>query len=362
MLYYLLYPLRDLWFGFNVFKYITFRAAMAALTAFLLSVILGPLVINWLKKIKFGQYIRKEHVESIHGLHAHKEGTPTMGGLLIIMAITVSTLLWAEIANRYVLITLAAFLWLGGVGFADDYIKIVKKRNLGLKAGTKLLCQASLGAALGAYIMFFAPIPTELAIPFTKHLVLNLGLFYILFVIIVMTSASNAVNLTDGLDGLAIGCTIVSAIAYAILSYIAGNFKISDYLNVFYLEGSGELTVFCAAMIGAGLGFLWYNSYPATVFMGDTGSLALGGALGVVAVFIKKELLLFLVGGIFVIEALSVVLQVAYFKLTKKRLFLMSPIHHHFQLLGWSESKITIRFWIVAIALAMFSLASLKLQ
>ncbi len=362
MLYYLLYPLRDLWFGFNVFKYITFRAAMAALTAFLLSVILGPLVINWLKKIKFGQHIRKEHVESIHGLHAHKEGTPTMGGLLIIMAITVSTFLWAEIANRYVLITLAAFLWLGAVGFADDYIKIVKKRNLGLKAGTKLLCQAALGAALAAYIMFFAPIPTELAVPFTKHLVLNLGLFYILFVIIVVTSASNAVNLTDGLDGLAIGCTIVSAIAYAILSYIAGNFKVSDYLNVFYLEGSGELTVFCAAMIGAGLGFLWFNSYPATVFMGDTGSLALGGALGVVAVFIKKELLLFFVGGIFVIEALSVVLQVAYFKLSKKRLFLMSPIHHHFQFLGWSESKITIRFWIVAIALAMFSLATLKLQ
>ncbi|MCM8760654.1 MAG: phospho-N-acetylmuramoyl-pentapeptide-transferase [Candidatus Omnitrophica bacterium] len=362
MLYYIFYPLRDIWFGFNVFKYITFRAAMAALTAFFISLALGPLIIGWLKRIKFGQYIRKEYVESIHAMHKHKEGTPTMGGLLIILAITVSTFLWAEIANQYVLVTLAAFLWLGMVGFADDYIKIRKKRNLGITAGIKLLNQIALGMVLAVYIMLFTPIPPSIAVPFVKHFTVNLGLLYALFVIIVVTSASNAVNLTDGLDGLAIGCTVVSAIAYAILSYIAGNFKVSDYLNVFYLEGSGELAIFCSAMVGAGLGFLWFNAYPANIFMGDTGALALGGGLGVVAILIKKELLLFLVGGIFVIEALSVVLQVILLKLTKRRLFLMSPIHHHFQLLGWSESKITIRFWIVAIMLTLFSLATLKLQ
>jgi len=362
MLYHFLYPLREIWFGFNVFKYITFRAAMAALTAFLVSIIFGPFVIKWLKGLSFGQHIRREHVESLYDLHKHKQGTPTMGGLLILLAITVSTLLWADIANQYVLLTLAAFLWLGAVGFADDYVKIVKKRNLGLRAGMKLLGQVSLGVLLALYVMRFTPIPTELSVPFTKHFILNLGLWYILFVVLVLASASNAVNLTDGLDGLAIGCTIIAALSYAILSYVAGNFKASDYLNVFYLEGSGELTVFCAAMVGAGLGFLWFNSPPANVFMGDTGSLALGGGLGVVAIFIKKELLLFLVGGIFVIEALSVVLQVVWFKTTKKRLFLCSPIHHHFQLLGWPETKVTIRFWIVAIVLALFSLATLKLQ
>ena len=362
MLYYLFYPLRDIWFGFNVFKYITFRAAMASLTAFLISLIFGPIIIKWLKKVSFGQNIRREHAESLYNLHKHKEGTPTMGGLLIILAITVSTLLWADVLNRYILLTLASFLWLGLLGFTDDYIKVVKKRNLGLTAGKKLLGQILLGLFVAVYIMVFTPIPTALSIPFVKHFALSLGIFYIFFIIIVVVSATNAVNLTDGLDGLAIGCALIAAIAYSVLSYIAGNFKIAGYLNVFYLPGSGELSVFCAAMIGAGLGFLWFNSYPATVFMGDTGSLALGGGLGVVAIFIKKELLLFLVGGIFVIEALSVILQVIWFKTQKKRLFLMSPIHHHFQLLGWAESKITIRFWIVAIVMALLSLATLKLQ
>lgn len=362
MLYHIFYPLRDLWFGFNVFKYITFRAAMASLTAFLISIIFGPFIIKWLKNMDFGQHIRKEHVESLHKLHGHKQGTPTMGGLLIIAAITVSTVLWADIFNQYVLLTLGSFLWLGAVGFADDYIKIAKKRNLGLRANMKLLGQISLGVLLAVYIIRFTPIPTALSVPFVKHFALNLGFLYILFVVLVLTSASNAVNLTDGLDGLAIGCTLIAAISYAILSYVAGNFRASDYLNVFYLEGSGELMIFCAAMVGAGLGFLWFNSPPASVFMGDTGSLAIGGGLGVVAVFIKKELLLFLVGGIFVIEALSVVLQVAWFKTTGKRLFKMAPIHHHFQLLGWPETKVTIRFWIVAIILALFSLSTLKLQ
>jgi len=362
MLYHIFYPLRDLWFGFNVFKYITFRAAMASLTAFLISLIFGPAIIKWLKDLNFGQTIRREHVEPLYDLHKHKQGTPTMGGALIILAITVSTLLWADMVNQYVLLTLASFLWLGLLGFTDDYIKVVKKRNLGLTPRMKLLGQVILGLLISMYIMAFTPIPTMLSVPFVKHFALNMGAFYILFVILVLTSASNAVNLTDGLDGLAIGCTVIAALSYGVLSYITGNFKFTDYLNIFYLPGSGELSVFCAAMVGAGLGFLWFNSYPASIFMGDTGSLSLGGGIGIVAIFIKKELLLFVVGGIFVIEASSVVLQVIWFKLTKKRLFLMSPIHHHFQLLGWSETKIIIRFWIVGIIMALFSLSTLKLQ
>lgn len=362
MLYYLFYPLRDFWFGFNVFKYITFRAAMACVTAFLLSVILGPIVIRWLKKLNFGENIRREYVESLYDINKHKQGTPTMGGVLIILSITLSTLLWADIANQYILLTIGSFLWLGFVGFNDDYTKITKKRNLGLTPRMKLVSQILLGSLVAIYVIFFTPIPTTLSIPFVKAQALNLGIFYVLFVILVIAGSSNAVNLTDGLDGLAIGCTIIAALAYSILSYVSGNAKISDYLNIFYLPGSGELSVFCAAMVGAGLGFLWFNCHPASVFMGDTGSLALGGAIGVVAIFIKKELLLFLVGGIFVIEALSVMLQVIWLKVTKKRLFLMSPIHHHFQLLGWAEQKIIMRFWIVAILLALFSLATLKLQ
>jgi phospho-N-acetylmuramoyl-pentapeptide-transferase len=362
MLYYIFFPLRDLWFGFNVFRYITFRSAMACLTAFLVSLILGPFVIRWLKELNFGQTIRREYVESLYDLHKHKEGTPTMGGVLIILAITLSTVLWADLLNKYVWVTLISFLWLGAVGFMDDYIKISKKRNLGLKARPKLAGQIILGMLISVFVIVFTEISTTLYVPFSKHVALSLGLFYILFVILVITSASNAVNLTDGLDGLAIGCTIIAALTYGVLAYIAGNFRLSDYLNVFYLNGAGELTVFCAAMLGAGLGFLWFNSYPASVFMGDTGSLALGGAIGVVAVLIKKELLIFIVGGIFVIEALSVVLQVIWFKLTGKRLFLMSPIHHHFQLLGWPESKITIRFWIMALIMALFSLSTLKLR
>lgn len=362
MLYYLFYSLRDYWFGFNVFKYITFRAAMASLTALLISLIFGPVIIRWLKSLSFGQYIRKEYVESLYDLTKHKQGTPAMGGVLIIIAIALATILWADILNIYVLMTLGSFLFLGIVGFADDYIKVVKKRSMGLRANRKFLSQVLLALIIATFIMQFTPIPTTLNVPFIKFFSLELGALYLVFVVIVITGASNAVNLTDGLDGLAIGCAVIAALAYSVLTYITGNFKFADYLNVFYLQGAGELSVFCAAMVGAGLGFLWFNSYPANVFMGDTGSLALGGALGVVAVFIKKELLLFLVGGIFVIEAASVLLQVLWFKTTKKRLFLMSPIHHHFQLLGWPESKITIRFWIVAIVLALLSLATLKLQ
>ncbi len=362
MLYYIFYSLRDRWTGFNVFKYLTFRAAMASLTALLISLIFGPAIIRWLKKLNFGQYIRKEHVESLYDITKHKQGTPTMGGVLIIVSIAIATILWADIFNIYVLMALGAFIFLGAVGFADDYIKVVKKRNLGLTANAKFLSQVFLALIIATFVIIFTPIPTTLNVPFLKFFSMELGLFYLIFVIIVITGSSNAVNLTDGLDGLAIGCTIIAAISYSALAYMAGNFKIADYLNIFYLPGAGELSVFCAAMVGAGLGFLWFNSPPATIFMGDTGSLALGGGLGVVAVFIKKELLLFLVGGIFVIEAVSVLLQVLWYKTTKKRLFLMSPIHHHFQLLGWPESKITVRFWIVAIILMLLSLATLKLQ
>ncbi len=362
MFYYFLYPLRDLWFGFNVFKYLTFRTAMASMTAFLVSIILGPIIIRWLKLVNFGQNIRRQHVEPLYDLHKHKQGTPTMGGVLILCAITISTVLWGDLGNKYVLMALFSILWLGGLGFADDYVKVAKKRNLGLTARMKLAGQIILGLIVSLFVMLYTPIPTMLSIPFFKFWVFDLGIFYILFIILVVTGCSNAVNLTDGLDGLAIGCTVVVAMAYSVLSYITGNFNISDYLHIFYLPGAGELSVFCSAMIGAGLGFLWFNSHPATVFMGDTGSLALGGAIAVVAIFIKKELLLFLVGGIFVMEALSVLLQVAWFKTTKKRIFRMSPIHHHFQLVGWPESKIIIRFWIVAIVLALFSLVTLKLQ
>ena len=362
MLYYIFYSLRDYWTGFNVFKYLTFRTAMASLTALLISLIFGPAIIRWLKKLNFGQYIRKEYVESLYDITKHKQGTPTMGGVLIIVSIAIATILWADILNIYVLMTLGAFIFLGIVGFADDYIKVVKKRSLGLTAGAKFLSQVFLALIVATFVIVFTPIPTTLNVPFLKFFSFELGVLYLVFVTIVITGSSNAVNLTDGLDGLAIGCTIIAAISYSALTYMTGNFKFADYLNIFYLPGAGELSVFCAAMVGAGLGFLWFNSPPATIFMGDTGSLALGGGLGVVAVFIKKELLLFLVGGIFVIEAVSVLLQVLWFKTTRKRLFLMSPVHHHFQLLGWPESKITVRFWIVAIILMLLSLATLKLQ
>ncbi|MBI5143484.1 MAG: phospho-N-acetylmuramoyl-pentapeptide-transferase [Candidatus Omnitrophica bacterium] len=362
MFYYLFYPLKDIWFGFNVFRYITFRAAMASLTAFTISLIFAPFVISWLKDLSFGQNIRREYVEPLYNLHKHKEGTPTMGGILIVFSVALSTILWADILNKYILFTLCAFLWLALVGFIDDYIKVVKKRNLGLRPNRKFALQILLGFTIAIFIIFYTPIGTTLTIPFFKHCILNLGPFYVLFAIIVLAGSSNAVNLTDGLDGLATGCTIIAALTYSVLSYMAGHFKFSGYLNIFYLQGAGELSIFCASMVGAGLGFLWFNSYPANVFMGDTGALALGGGIGVVALFIKKELLLFFVGGIFIIEAISVMLQVLWFKLTKKRLFLMSPLHHHFQLLGWPESKITVRFWIVAIVLALLSLSTLKLQ
>lgn len=362
MFYHLFYPLREIFFGFNVFKYITFRAAGAGVTAFVISIVLGPLVIRYLTYLKIGQYIRKEEIPALYDLHKSKQGTPTMGGVLILSAILFSTFLWADLANTYIQWVMLVTLFLGMVGFADDYIKLVKKRSLGLRATTKLFWQIIIALVLGVKVFCDPKISTNLDIPFFKNLIINLGIFYILWIVVVIVGSSNAVNLTDGLDGLAIGCVIMIALAYIGFSYVSGHSRFSEYLNIHYIPGTGELSVFCTALIGAGLGFLWFNSYPATVFMGDTGSLALGGAIGTVAVFIKKELLLLLVGGIFVIEALSVILQVASFRLRGKRILLMSPLHHHFQLLGWSESKITIRFWIVGAILALLSLATLKLR
>lgn len=362
MFYHFLYPLRDLFFGFNVFKYITFRAAGAAITSFLLFVILGPAVIRKLKELKIGQVIRKEEAIGIYEMHRNKAGTPTMGGLLIVLAIVLATVMWADLNNKYVLLSILSTVWLCAVGFVDDYIKLSLKRSKGLTAKSKFIGQIILGVLIGVFIYFDPQIQENLEVPFFKNLVINIGILYVFFTALVIVGSSNAVNLTDGLDGLAIGCTIMVALAYTALSYITGNFRISDYLNLTYIPGTGELAVFCAAILGASLGFLWFNANPADVFMGDTGSLAIGGAMGVVAAFIKKELLLVLVGGVFVAEAVSVILQVVSFRLFKKRIFLMAPLHHHFQMKGWSENKVVVRFWIISAILALLSLSTLKLR
>jgi len=362
MFYHILYSLKEYWFGFNIFRYITFRSAMAAVTAFLICVVFGPAVINLLKKLRIGQYVRREYVGSLYDLHKHKEGTPTMGGVLILVSVLVSSLLWCRLDNDYVLLALAGMVWLGIIGLADDLMKVRNKSAKGIRAATKLAGQLALAFFIGLFILKDSAIGTGLYIPFMKNAVCSLGLFYILFALLVIAGTSNAVNLTDGLDGLAIGCMAFITFTYAVFSYITGHAEISKYLQVFYLQGAGELAVFCAALTGAGLGFLWFNCHPASVFMGDVGSLSLGGSIAIVSILIKKEFLLLIVGGVFVIEALSVILQVASFKIRKKRIFLMSPIHHHFQIMGWQESKITIRFWIIAAILALFSIASLKIQ
>ncbi len=362
MLYYLFYPLHHLISFFNILRYITFRAAMAALTSFLVCLVLGPFIIRALKKLKIGENIRKEDSKQLYELHGRKQDTPTMGGILILVAIISSTLFWADIFNRQIMLVVFTTLWLGITGFADDYLKHVGRCSKGLTASTKFSSQIVLGLILGIFLLFDPQNSTKLDLPFLKDVSLNLGIFYIIFVIIVITGSSNAVNLTDGLDGLAIGCVIMVALTYAVLSYVSGNFKFSDYLLIPYIRGAGELTVFCASIFGAGLGFLWFNCYPASIFMGDTGSLALGGALGMVALLIKKELLLVIVGGIFVLEAISVILQIGSFRFTGKRIFKIAPLHHHFQFLGWPETKVITRFWILASLLALLALVTLKIR
>lgn len=363
MFYQLFYPLRDLFFGFNVFKYITFRAAMGSTTAFLLSIFLGPWLIKKFLQLNIGEHIIDQKTcPALHSLHSQKKGVPTMGGLLILFSTFTSTLLWARLDNKYILLVLFSLAWLGIVGFMDDYMKFISQRSKGMTVTMKLIGQSILAIIIGLFAFYDPQIGRNVDIPFCKDLMINLGFFYIVFVALVIIASSNAVNLTDGLDGLAIGCIAMVALTYAVFSYITGHSEISSYLQINYVPGSGELTIFCTSIVGAALGFLWFNAYPAEIFMGDIGSLSLGGAIGVIAVLIKKELLLLLAGGIFVAEALSVILQVTFFKLRGKRIFLVAPLHHHFQLRGLSETKVTIRFWIIAAILAFLTLATLKLR
>ncbi|NIM19599.1 MAG: phospho-N-acetylmuramoyl-pentapeptide-transferase [Candidatus Latescibacteria bacterium] len=361
MLYHLLYPLHTHFSALNVFRYITFRAAYAMVTALIISFLLGPVLIRFLERRGVYQPIREEGPKT----HQGKFGTPTMGGLLLLSAIVIPSLLWCNLKNPYVLITLATTLWMGLIGFLDDYLHAVKKRPKGLVGRYKLIGQITFGLALGCFL-YFRPLlegaGALTSIPFFKGLFINFGMFYIVLVMLVLTATSNSVNLTDGIDGLAVGLGAFCFFAFAGLAYLSGHKIFSNYLNILYLEGSGELSIYCMAAVGASLGFLWFNSHPAQVFMGDTGSLSLGGALGVIAVLLKRELLLLVIGGIFVAEALSVILQVGSFRFRKKRIFRMSPLHHHFELCGWAESKVVVRFWIIAALLALLSLSTLKLQ
>lgn len=363
MFYHFLYPLHETFSAFNVFRYITFRSVYAGLTAMVISFIAGKFLIRLLTKHQLGETIRDDGPKS----HASKTGTPTMGGILILASTFISILLWGNLLNQYIWVTLFSMLSLGLLGLADDYIKVVMKQKDGIKARYKFAVQIIIGLCVAFYVVFLdtdrASFSTQLEVPFLKDIKPDLGLFYILFIVLVIVGASNAVNLTDGLDGLAIGPIIIATFSFMILTYITGHIKFSSYLNIQFIGNVGELAVFCGALIGAGLGFLWFNSYPAQIFMGDVGSLAMGGALGTLAVLSKHELLLVIVGGLFVIEALSVILQVSYFKISGgKRIFKMAPLHHHFEVKGWSEPKVTVRFWIVAIILALFSLSTLKLR
>jgi phospho-N-acetylmuramoyl-pentapeptide-transferase len=369
MFYYLLEYINDVFNppGFDVFRFLSFRSALAAVTGLILSLYLGPKIITMLKKKQIDQPIREEGPQT----HYSKKGTPTMGGLIILGSVIIPVLLWGDIKSTYIILVLFATMFLGAVGFADDYLKVVKKLPKGLIARYKLIGQVFVGIVVGSAIYFlpeFSTYNTETTLPFFKNMNWDFSYLYIPAVIFIITATSNAVNLTDGLDGLATGITIIVMLALAVMSYVSGNVIYADYLNIMYLPGSGELTVYIAALIGAALGFLWFNFYPAQIFMGDTGSLAIGGAFGVMMILIKKELFIPILGGIYFIETISVIIQRVYFKYTKKkygegkRVFLMAPIHHHFEKLNWAEPKIVIRFYIVTIILAILSLASFKVR
>jgi phospho-N-acetylmuramoyl-pentapeptide-transferase len=378
LLYWLLYQkLFPYFHPFRIFRYLTFRTAFASLTALLIALLIGPFVIEKLRQFQISQYIREDGPQS----HQKKTGTPTMGGVLILIAILLPTVLWSDPANPFVWLVVVATLAFGAIGFADDYIKVVKRRNLGLTARAKLALQATAAAGVAIALVVlqqFRMFSTQLTVPFFKsfrpdllwhfwpatlpHMSVLAFVPFIAFVIFVLMGSSNAVNLTDGLDGLAIGCTIIAAGALTVLTYVSGHIVFSNYLELQRMPMVGEVTVFCGAMVGASIGFLWYNAHPAEVFMGDVGSLALGGAIATVAVIIRQELLLPFIGGIFLLEALSVMLQVGSYKLRKKRIFKMAPLHHHFELLGWSESKVIARFWIGALVFALFALTTLKLR
>jgi phospho-N-acetylmuramoyl-pentapeptide-transferase len=362
VLYNLLYPLADQFGLFNLFRYITFRTGGAVLTALVISFVVGPALIRWLRvRQGNGQPIRGDGPAS-HLLR--KQGTPTMGGTLILLALTLATLLWADLTNGYVWVVLLITLGFGTIGLVDDYLKVTRRSSSGLRSRTKLLGQALVALMAAGWIASLTqpPLATGLALPFFKDLLVPLGLFFFPFAMLVMIGASNAVNLTDGLDGLAIVPTMIVASCYALIAYLVGNAIFANYLGIPFVPGTGELAVFCGALVGASLGFLWFNAPPAMVFMGDTGSLASGGALGAVAVITKHELVLVVVGGLFVLETISVIVQVASFKLTGKRVFRMAPLHHHFEQKGWEEPTIVIRFWIIAVVLALIGLSTLKLR
>jgi phospho-N-acetylmuramoyl-pentapeptide-transferase len=362
VLYLLLVPLRQYSIFFNVFRYITVRTALAGITALLLSLILGPWLIRLLKKHQIGQEIRAEGPQT----HLAKKGTPTMGGLLIIACTVIPTLLWCDFSNAYIWLAMASMVFFGLIGFLDDFLKISRKHSLGLTSRQKLLLQIILSAAFG-YVLIRLGLAKqfglEISFPFVKSWTAYLGWFYLPWIAFILVSSSNAVNLADGLDGLAIGLTFFSATALTALTYIVGNVKWSSYLGITYVFSAAELTVFAGALAGACLGFLWFNCHPAQVFMGDVGAFSLGGTLGLIAILIKQEFLLFFVAGVFILEALSVLIQVSWFKLSGgKRVFRMAPLHHHFELMGWPEEKVVIRFWILAIVFALFSLTTLKLR
>lgn len=357
MLYHLLYPLAKYHTLFNVFQYITFRTIYAVVTALVLSFLIGPYIIRKLSNMQIGQVIRDDGPSN----HLSKKGTPTMGGIIILFCIIVPTLLWANLKNPYIWLLITVTTGFGIVGFVDDYKKWVQKDSRGLRPAHKFLgqCIIALGVAL---FLYFTGFNTSITVPFFKNVVIAMGWAYIPFVILVIVGASNAVNLTDGLDGLAIGPITIAAATYMLFTYLTGHAKIANYLQIMYVPNSGELTIFAGAMVGASLGFLWFNTYPAQVFMGDVGSLALGGVLGTLAIITKHEILLVLVGGVFVVEALSVIFQVGSFKLRGKRIFRMAPIHHHFELNGWPEPKIIVRFWIISIILSLIAISTLKLR
>jgi phospho-N-acetylmuramoyl-pentapeptide-transferase len=358
MLYALLYPLHTAYSGFNVFRYITFRTLIAWLLSLTVSLILGPWLIARLQTLQVGQVIRPEGPAG----HFSKAGTPTMGGALILFSLTLATLLLADLTNPYVWLALGTTLGFGFIGFVDDYRKLRRHNSAGLIGRYKLLCQFIV-ATVAAVVLWFMPgFTSTITIPFFKDLQPNLGFFYIPFAVLVMVGASNAVNLTDGLDGLAIGPVMITALTYGFFSYVSGNIKFAEYLQVPYVAGSAELSVFCGALVAAGMGFLWFNAYPAQMFMGDVGSLALGAALGIVALISKQELVLVVAGGVFVVEAISVISQVTSYKLTRKRIFRMAPIHHHFELKGWPEPQIIVRFWIISVICAVAALSTLKLR
>ncbi len=355
----LLYPLVKTFTFFNVFQYITFRAAYAAITALVISFIFGPVLIRILKKRKAGQEIRADGPST----HFSKSGTPTMGGILIIVAIAVSVLLWQDLHNSFTWIALFAVVGFGAIGFVDDYLKVFRKSSEGLQARFKFTSQTILSLIIVIIVYINRnDYTTYLYLPFLKHPVVDLSYFYIPFGVILLVSSSNAVNLTDGLDGLATGLVIMVGIGFAVISYLTGRSDFAAYLQIPYVVGSGELTILCFALVGACVGFLWYNSHPAEIFMGDTGSLALGGIIGVVALLLKKEVLLIIIGGVFVLETLSVIIQVAGYKLTGKRVFKMAPLHHHFEKSGWAESKVVTRFWILGGMFTILSLSTLKIQ